>query len=57
MKDKKKICWMLVSIMFVLLLIVNIDRNETTTAELVFTSLSLASLFMAFMTESKEVEK
>jgi hypothetical protein len=54
MKSKKTICWMLVSVVCLLLLAVNIDRNQTTTTELVFTSLSLAGLFMACISKDRE---
>ncbi len=54
MKGRKSICWMCLSILFVLLLVVNVDRNETTTAELALTSFSLASIFMAWVAKYKE---
>jgi uncharacterized membrane protein YobD (UPF0266 family) len=57
MKGRKSICWMCLSILFVLLLVVNVDRNETTMTELVLSSLSLASLVMAWIRKYGEVVK
>jgi hypothetical protein len=54
MKSKKTICWMLVSVVFLLLLAANIDRNQTTIIELVLASLSLAGMFMACISKDKE---
>jgi uncharacterized membrane protein YobD (UPF0266 family) len=57
MRSRKTICWMLIAVVFVLLLAVNVDRNQTTTTELALISLSLASIFMAFISKDKEVVK